>query len=73
MTTKDLIHLIIDNGHPYNLVNFTEEYPDQAYCICLSQGKWEVYFSKNGEKLDYEKFDSEALACINLWNRIKQS
>ncbi len=59
---------------------FEEEIPHYCYsigcdeerrvCLTESSGKWQVYYSEGGEKLDLAEHVSEADACNDLYRRI---
>ncbi len=72
LTTKEIIRCIIDNGYPFELVDFGNEYPDEAYCIRQTKTKnWEVYYSEKGFKTGLIEFCSESEACEYLIKKIK--
>ena len=74
MTTKDLIRFIIDNGYPFDIVDFEQEYPNEAFCIRQTKfNNWEVYYSERGQKSGLVTFDKEAEACKYLREKIKTS
>lgn len=45
---------------------------DQRVCLVENGGKWLVYYSENGEKLDLSEYNSEADACNDLYERVAE-
>jgi len=74
MKIESIVRFINDNGYPYDLVNFEQEYPNEAYCIRQTKTeKWEVYYSEKGQKSGLVTFNSETEACEYLMKKIKDS
>lgn len=67
MDIKQLKQVLREKGLPSDLVNFSKEYPFDAFCIRqIENGSWEVYYTERGSKFDYKKFSSEKAACLYL-------
>lgn len=45
---------------------------DQRVCLIESGGKWVVYYSEDGERLDVNEYGSEADACEELYRRVAE-
>ena len=43
---------------------------DDKTCLEFSEGKWLVYYSERGEKLEFSSFETEAEACGELLSRM---
>ncbi len=45
---------------------------DQRVCLLESGGRWVVYYSEDGVRLDLVEYASEADACEELYKRVAE-
>ncbi|GGI12927.1 hypothetical protein [Gottfriedia solisilvae] len=63
--------LIAENVDPsaYSLIGGL---PNEAYCIGINNGIWEVYYSERGNKSSLNTFNGEQDACLYFYNWLKR-
>ena len=63
MNKQQLQERLIKENIPKKYYSFTNELPDDAFCLRYNGHVWEVYFGERGEKSDLQYFRTEEEAC----------
>jgi len=56
---------------PKDLYSLSGGLPNESYCITQVNERWEVYYSERGIKSSCKLFDTEADACLYLYDCVK--
>ena len=71
MTTDELATKLAESGIPSFAYSLTGGLPNEAYCLEIANGTWQVYYSERGHKNDIMSFASEREACDHLYKIIR--
>ncbi|MBP0985096.1 MAG: hypothetical protein J6A19_15365 [Oscillospiraceae bacterium] len=62
----------LDIPHYYYNICGTGEDEEQRICLVNESGKWLVYYSEDGERLEVSEYLDEAEACADCLNRLAE-
>ena len=74
MTVQELQTRLFDMDIPhyyYNICGSGEE-EDQRICLVSEGGRWLVYYSEDGDRLELSEYSSEEEACADCLNRLAE-
>lgn len=70
MTVSELKVRLFEEEIPHYYYSVGSD-EDQRVCLVESGGKWLVYYSEDGEKLDLTEHGSEEAACEDMLKRLE--
>ena len=71
MQKRELQQRLITEEIPKNWYWLNGGFPNEALCLNIQGGLWEVYYSEKGLKTSLKQFESEEDACEYFYNLIK--
>lgn len=72
MKRKELLKRLKDEKIPEYYYGFKGGTPNDKIVLSRNGSKWEVYYTERGEISQKQSFETEELACENMYNRIKE-
>lgn len=74
MTVQELQTKLFEMDVPHYYYNICESDEDEEQRICLISegGKWLVYYSESGERLELSEYATEDDACEDCLNRLSE-
>ena len=72
MTVQELQAKLFEMEIPHYYYNICGSGEDEEQRICLTNdnGKWQVYYSEDGNRLELSEYADEAEACTDCFNRL---
>ena len=74
MTVQELQAKLFDMDIPHYYYNICGSGEDEEQRICLSNenGKWQVYYSEDGDRLELSEYSEESEACDDCFKRLAE-
>lgn len=72
MSISELKVKLFELEIPHYYYSIVDGEEDQRVCLRENGGKWLVYYSEDGERLDLAEHGSEAAACDDLLGRVTE-
>jgi hypothetical protein len=73
MNREELKKRLIDEKIPRAEYSLDGGLPNEACCLGLNDGKWEIYYSERGRKTGLKVFASEEAACDYFYTWLTDS
>ncbi|NLK94016.1 MAG: hypothetical protein GX275_02330 [Clostridiales bacterium] len=71
MNKEKLKEILIRENIPNDAYSLEGGFPNEAYCLNIENGKWQVYYSERGQKSNLKEYYSEEEACEELYKRLQ--
>ncbi|HVK23075.1 MAG TPA: hypothetical protein VM677_17080 [Actinokineospora sp.] len=72
MNAESIVELLAVVGVPAEVVTVGGE-ADNTWCLVREGDGWEVFWREQGNRYDWARFSSEAVACHYLFGRLTWS
>ena len=74
MTVQELKARLFEMDIPHYYYNICGSGEDEEQRICLANenGKWQVYYSEDGDRLELSEYAEEADACADCFSRLAE-
>lgn len=63
----------LDIPHYYYNICGTGEDEDQRICLTSESGRWLVYYSEDGNRMELSDYGTEEEACADCFSRLSQA